>query len=241
MSSCVVASLLAAALVGAPAVGFAQIASPANAGLNAGNNSSPSSATSFSTATFTQLTTVSLVDGVTVAPDGSLEATPELEEQLRDAVESVISVNLSSLQPVLLASAAEPPLAAAVGPSAVLLNEQIFAITVNGESLELPATATLRSYVDQATSAGFSSSSLSLGAQLVAIGVPPQPTLELMASLQDLADRPTIDALARGISAFNAIVADASPALRTQLSASPIFLAASNALRAARNALPPAR
>lgn len=235
-------SLLTAAFLSAPSVGFAQIASPTNAGQNAGNNASASSTSTFSTPNFSRPITVSLVAGVIVGADGLLEASPELEEELIDALEGVVGRRLPGLQPVLIPSTVDRPLAATSFSDQVVFGDSALRITTDGgETLELRATAALRAYVDQALQAGLTPSSVGLGAQLVAIGAPVDATLELTASLQGLASQPTLNALARGIAAFNAIVNGASPALRAQLSTSPVFIATSNVLRAARNALPAQR
>jgi hypothetical protein len=101
--------------------------------------------------------------------------------------------------------------------------------------------ASLLSFVDKARKAGLTPSSLSIGAQLVAIEAPVDSTLELMSSLQGLVSQPSVDALARGIAAFNEIVKTPSPALRSQLNSSPVFVDASNFLRAARNVMPAQR
>jgi hypothetical protein len=236
-----VASLLAAAFVITPDVAVAQTASPANAGQNAGNNPSASSLTTFSTPNFSRPVQIPIVEGVTVDPNGSLEATPEDQDRLRESLETAVRRNLPSLQPPLIASLTTIPIASAAGPSTAVFNDRTLTITVNGELLELPASKALRSYVDQAIRAGFTPASLSLGAQLVSIGAPVDPTLELTASLQDLAVQPTVNVLAKGISAFNVIVNGASPALRAQLNRSPVFIAASNTLRTARNAFPDKR
>ena len=237
----------------------AQIASPANAGQNSGNNVAPSSLTSIGTPNFSQPLTVSLVSGVTVEEDGSLIADPELEEEIRRALSDVVSSSSvmplravataplpSDLSTPLLASAAELPVAAvAAGPGTVVVQDQRLLVAIAGEQVEVLTTAanqaSLRSYVNQALKDGFTAPSVRLWAQLVAIGTPVEPTLELMGSLQGLASQPTLNALARGIAAFNTIVKGASPELRTKLNNSPVFIAASNALRAARSVMPSAR
>lgn len=251
--------LLLAAVISAPLGADAQIASPANAGQNSGNNASPSSTTSIGTPNFSQPLTISLVSGVTVAEDGSLIADPELEEEIRRVLRDVVSTApamplrtvasdplASELVVPLLASSADVPVAGVAADSgSVVLRDQLLIITIAGEQLELPTTpanqASLRSYVSQALNSGFTASSLSLGAQLVAIGTPVKPTLELMGSLQGLAAQPSLNALSKGITAFNTIVNGASPDLRAQLNSSPVFIAASNALRAARGVMPSVR
>ena len=244
------------ATASAPFSAAAQIASPVNAGQNSGNNASASSTTSIGTPNFSQPLTVSLVAGVSVDADGELIADPELEEAIRQALQDAVSRAPttplpavaaaplpSELKTLLLASAADIPVGTlAAGPSAVVMQNQVLLIPVAGELVELPVTAAnqaaLRAYVEQALQAGFTPSSLQLGAQLVAIGAPVEPTLQLTGSLQGLASQPSLTALARGIAAFNTIVNGASPRLRAQLNSSPVFIAASNALRTARSAMP---
>lgn len=249
--------LVAAAF--APIKAGAQIASPVNAGQNSGDNSSPSSATSIGTPNFSQPLTVSLVSGVTVDENGALVADPELEEKIRRALEESVSrvpgspllaVATASLSEdftaPLLASAADLPVTSMVpGSSTVELQGEVLLVSVAGERVAVATKpsnqASLRSFVDKALKAGLTPSSLSLGAQLVAIGTPVDSTLELTSSLQGLASQPRVDALARGIAAFNQIVNTSSPALRSQLNSSPVFIAASNVLRAARSVMPAQR
>lgn len=225
----------------APTKAGAQIASPVNAGQNSGNNSSPSSTTSIGTPNFSRLT-VSLVSGVTVDKNGGLVADPGLEEQIRIALEE--SVSRSPLLAVAIASLPKD-FKASSGSSSVELQNEVLLVSFAGESVEVATNASnqasLRSFVDKALTAGLTPSSLSLGAQLVAIGAPVDFTLELMSSLQGLVSQPSVDALARGINAFNEIVNRSSPALRSQLNSDPVFVAASNVLRAARSVMPAQR
>lgn len=243
-------------LILCPVAGLAQIASPNNAGQNSGNNSFGSALTSIGTPNFSTYSLVSLVSGVTVQPDGTITGDPAVIDSIRRALRDAITRNSTVLGPVtlaplprsgavdemLLASAADIPLAAAPAPAAVVSADDRLSVTVAGELVEIPITpanrSALRTYVDQALKAGFTPASLGLGAQLVSIGAPVEPTLELTASLQGLAAQPTLGALAQGIAAFNVIVNGASPNLRNELNNSPVFIAASNALRAARAAMP---
>lgn len=132
---------------------------------------------------------------------------------------------------------------AALRSGSVAVRDNLLQVSIGGELVDLPTKpvnqAALRRFAEQAIQAGFTPASLSLGAQLVGLGTPVQGTLELMGSLQGLAAQLNLDALARGIAVFNAIVKGASPALRAQLTESPVFIAAGNVLRTSRNALPP--
>lgn len=228
----------------APTKAGAQIASPVNAGQNSGNNSSPSSTTSLGTPNFSRLT-VSLVSGVTVDKNGGLVADPELEDEIRRALEE--SVSRAPGSPLLAVATASLPedFKASSGSSTVELQNEALLVSVAGERVEVATKASnqasLRSFVDKALTAGLTPSSLSLGAQLVAIGAPVDFTLELVSSLQGLVSQPSVDALARGIAAFNEIVNRSSPALRSQLNSSPVFVAASNVLLAARSVMPAQR
>jgi hypothetical protein len=229
-----------------------QIASPVNAGQNSGNNTSASSSTTIGTPNFSQPLTLSLVSGMTVQDDGTLEADPELLRRLQQVLDREVSRNPALPRPplgggsLLLASLAGLPITSAVPSSgSFTMRDSMLQVSIGGELVDLPTTpvnqAALRRFAQEAIRAGFTPSSLGLGAQLVGIGTPVAATLELMGSLQGLAAQPNLNALARGIAAFNAIVNGASPALRAQLDASPVFIAAGNVLRSTREALPAKR
>lgn len=232
-----------------PGIGRAQIASPSFAAQNSGNNALGSSSTFFSTANFSS-PQVSLVAGLTVEEDGTLEGSPELMEKLKEQMDSVVqgldlarSLRLEADGPLLAAAGDAPITTAAAGSGTVQLSENILQVTIAGALVDLPTTpanqAALRRFSEQAIKAGFTPSSLTLGAQLVAIGTPVDATLQLMGSLQGLATQPTLDALSKGIAAFNSIVNGASPDLRAELNTNPVFIAAGTTLRTVRDALPP--
>lgn len=249
MSRLLPASLFCLALAAfTPGIVRAQIASPSFAAQNSGNNTSASSSTFFSTANFSSQQ-VPLVAGLTVEADGTLEGSPELMEQLKERMQNVVegldlarSLRLEASGPLLAAAGDVPITTAAAGSGAVQLRDNILQVSIAGALVDLPTTsanqAALRRFSEKAIKAGFTPASLSLGAQLVAIGTPVDATIQLMGSLQGLAAQPTLDALAQGIAAFNSIVNGASPDLRAQLNTNPVFIAAGTTLRTVREALP---
>jgi hypothetical protein len=248
--------LLTTGLLLAPPQASAQIASPTNAGQNAGNSATPSSPTTFSVPNFSRAVQTPLVEGLEVAIDGSLEGSSgliqELEQDLDEFFEDfIINLDLAAdfrmrASGPLVAAAGDIPLATAVsGNGSVVVRDNLIQVSIAGELVDLPTTPVnqraLRSFAEQAINSGFTPASLRLGAQLVGIGAPVDSTLELMSSLQGLAAQPNLNMLARGIAAFNAIVNGASPALRAKLDTSPVFIAVGNVLRSTREALPPQR
>ena len=76
-----------------------------------------------------------------------------------------------------------------------------------------------------------------IGSQLVASGAPQAQVDDLMASVQGLANQPTLTALSDSINAFNSIVSSASPEALTSLAADPAFSDISAVLQEARAAL----
>ena len=89
-----------------PQLATAQIASPTNAGGNAGNNSPGSSESPISTPNFSPVQTVSTVPGVTVATDGTISVAPAVQVTANNAVSAAASsAEASPLAPVAGATA----------------------------------------------------------------------------------------------------------------------------------------
>lgn len=202
--------LVASAVASAPFPLRAQIARPTNAGQSAGNNASPTSTTTFATPNFSQPVQTSLVDGLNVASDGSLEASPELQQELDELLDQQINnldqagnFRFGAAGPLLAAVGDEPMNTAALRSGSVAVRDNLLQVSIGGEHVDLPTKpvnqAALRRFAEQAIQAVFTPASLSLGAQLVGLGTPVQATLELMGSLQGLATQPNLDVLARGI------------------------------------------
>lgn len=123
----------------------------------------------------------------------------------------------------------------------ISVSEGSLLITTGGASVEVPATPANRVAIAQfasvAIAAGFAPPAISLGAQLVGLGAPTPQVLQLMASLQGLANQSTLTSLSTGITSFNTIVETASPATLSALATNPVFTAARSTLSAARSAL----
>lgn len=244
-----------------PTAACAQIASPLNAGQNSGNNSFGSSRTSIGTPNFSRNYILPLVSGVTVDPYGSLIGEPSLIESIRDVLLDVSSANPLLLEalseaapsssgsialtspPLLLVSTGSLPPSSVGRPSGFIIQDQSIQVMMGVRTIEIPITSASRVavsiYVDQALKASFTPSSLLLGVQLVTVGAPVQPTIQLTAALQGLAEQPTLNALAAAIEAFNRILNGAQPSQRVELARSPEFIATAKSLRAARNAMGP--
>jgi hypothetical protein len=230
--------------------GFAQIASPGNAGQNSGNNSFGSSTTSIGTPNFSRNSIISLVPGVSVEEDGTLVGDTNIIESIQQALFDVISSNPVLLEVMSevpgstggeLVTTADQPIAFISNSSEVLIQTEAIEITIGDEMITISTTPSNQqpviNFVNQALKANFSPSSLLYGGQLVAIGSPVKPTVDLVAALQGLAVKPKLAGLAAAIDAFNRIVNGASPSLRIQLTSSPEFLAAGQMLRAARSTM----
>jgi hypothetical protein len=251
-----------------PSAALSQIASPSNTAQASGNNTAPTGDVFFTTASFTPVEVVPLVDNLDQDGFGGLvEDSIDSEQFMVPLFQGIISrrevgplISLFLEQPVVTPTDLEPiarqgVLIAATGnvpvisdeveSSPVKLEDGILWVSLQTELIEIPTTpatlAPLRRFATRAVEAGFTPSSLRLGAQLVAIGSPVDSTLVLMSSLQRLAVKPTLKALSAGIDAFNRIVSSSSSSVRAQLAADPVFIAASTALRTARSSLPSSR
>ena len=241
--------LVALALVyGSVSPAQGQIASPQNAGQNSGNNSAISSTTTIGTPNFSQPAIISLVRGIKVKQDGSLEADPELERRLREVYQTEFSRNnLQSSTPLdsdsfLFASLDFPqsalPPASSTSTSAT---GNSFRIAADSQLISLPATTqyreAIRLFLKQANNSTLSASSVRLGLRLVELGSTVEPTLQLLTSVESLNTSPSVNAFSRAIIAFNTIVSNASPDVRLKLNNDSSFVGLSNALRATRNSL----
>lgn len=190
----------------------AQIASPFNAGGNAGNNSLGSSTTSLGTPVFTR-TMVSLAQEVTVEPDGSLTAPPEKLEEVEEAIRSIVTQpDGQILAPVVEFSPVAPDaqmasLTLAQGLLPASDNPQLLAQTTN------------------------------LANQLVASGVEAPQANQLVSLLVSLSQQPNLNQLSDAINLFNQVIRESSPEVLNALRSNPAFVAISATLRSARTAL----
>jgi hypothetical protein len=85
------ATVLLISAIGSAPNGRAQIASPGNAGQNSGNNAFGSSTTSVGTPNFTQGLVTPLVAEISIQPDGTIVASPEIIEAVQLAIRSAIA------------------------------------------------------------------------------------------------------------------------------------------------------
>jgi hypothetical protein len=231
--------------------GHAQITSSFNAGQNSGNNGF----TTIGTPNFSQNKRISLVPGVTVAPNGDLEASPQTLDAVRQSLASTLP---ASLVPTALAIPSEPPapvsriasgMALLAGSDPVALKGSVpspgvqlrpdgLHVNLDSELVVLPVTPStqpaLLAYSRQAVQLGISPASFLMGAEWVKLGTPVESTAQLVASFQGLAKEPNLNRLDDAITAYNAILKSASPELRGRLSDSQTFLALSRSLRNAR-------
>lgn len=114
----------------------------------------------------------------------------------------------------------------------------------------------LETYLEQALRSGFSSASLDMGFQLVALGSPVDPTIRLVSSLQGLRSRlnarighpalprnplAPLNALDSAIHTFNEILKDAPRDVHSRLANNTIFITIGEILRNMRDVFPPAK
>lgn len=273
---------------------WAQIASPINAGMNAGNNSAGSSSTSISTPSFNTPVVISTLLGtsgvaVSVGPNGSLVVTapPAVISSVSVAIASIAATTpLGSLvtapamapltgpaaqaTPVTLTTAGRTVttslLASADAVTALIALERTISvvntasgaggsITITGDqiqivvsgagpaqSISVAATPATRDAVVQfattALPAGATPEAINLGSSIVAAGAPPLATAQLLGALQGLANQSTLTNLATGITAFNGIVAAASPTSLTALAGNSAYQAARSILVGGRGGIP---
>lgn len=90
-----------------PSLVRAQIASPVNAGMNSGNNGFGSSPTSIGTPNFTEGQSLIMVPGLSLEPDGSIIAPPELLSMVQNAIGTISVVNQSDTNTLRLLVNAE--------------------------------------------------------------------------------------------------------------------------------------
>lgn len=108
-------SLVVSAVV--PPAALSQIASPSNAGQNSGNNTSGSSSTPIGTPNFSPVTAVSNSTGVTVAADGSVNASPAIVTAVDTAIVSVVATEQASILSQVVTATAPAPL---TGPESLV-------------------------------------------------------------------------------------------------------------------------
>jgi hypothetical protein len=243
---------IATATLALPLPAYSNIASPNNAGQNAGNNAGASGNSFLSTARFGE---EPLIDcsgyGLGGFQGCSQNAFNDLTRILQNLVGESASASTRSLVLQVLASpntvSLSSPEAFGRGSLArVLDNECSLRFNPNDVNDEgypiasLSAEGQQRSlclFSLQASQAGLDTVSIQLGSELVTAGVQVAPAFQLVASLQGLATKPSFDALGTSISAFNVIVASSPDIVLSRLESKLDFVQLSAALRTVRNAV----
>lgn len=235
--------VLASASLSRPA--WTQIASPGTAGMNSGNNGSGSSNVPWPVSEPAEILVGCSGYGVSGGFQGcSQDAIDTLKRSFQPILSSNEASNATSL--VLQVLSAPEPINPALlndGPQASrpFTNRLQPPFNTTSVSVVLPDLASepgaSNLFETQSIRLGLDPSSIKLGLELVELGVPIQPALELVSALQGLASNPTYNALSNSIRAFNAVVQASPDPVRKQLESNPDFLQISDSLRSIRSAV----
>lgn len=227
----VCSAVLTAAL---PTASPAQIASPGNAAQNSGNNGPASSFTSLSTPNFS-IGVYPLVADVTVQPDGSLTAPPDVVDAVQRAIQSV----LSSPQGSVIS-----PLVYPDSPLSRLPDDSLVASNANVKEPRDQAALNSRTTLGSVDPSGLSPIKTSakstdlvmndLTAQLVRTGLTLPRSEAIIEEMFNLGRLSNLRQLDRAIRTYNQILSSADQETRLKLQSSPVFSAIGLVLRSVR-------
>lgn len=132
-----------------PGDALAQIASPSNAGGNAGNNAAPSSTTPIGTPNFSPpVIVVPAIQTVSIEASGAVTAPPQIVTTMTSTVQSTVSTQASILSPVVTAA---PPISPLTGPSALVPD---VSVGLQGSNLQVVPLSTLTDNVTPLVNSG---------------------------------------------------------------------------------------
>jgi hypothetical protein len=220
---------LASASVSRPVC--AQIASPSNAGQNSGNNASPSSTVPLATSEPPEV----LVGCSGYGVSGFQGCSQESIDNLKLSFQTIFSSTETSKETNLVLQVLSVP--DPIDPSLLGVGPQASSNQFSNPLQPRFNTEAANLFAMQSIKLGLDPSSAKLGLELVALGVPIQPALQLVSALQGLASSPTYNALSNSIRAFNAVVKASPVSVRKQLDTDEDFIEISNSLRTVRTAV----